>query len=131
MNWDIIAENRFLFLEGAKLTLVLTFFALLMAFAIAVPLSFLRNSNNRAIRGAVHAYTLIFRGTPLLVQLFLIYFGLAQFELIQTSFLWPWLSSPDTMAEPTSAWNPSPPRLALRPSTRPSPRVWPWLLWEL
>ncbi|MCD1633672.1 ABC transporter permease subunit [Martelella mediterranea] len=94
MNWDIIAENSGLFLEGAKLTLVLTFFALLLAFAIAVPLSFLRNSNNRAIRGAVHAYTLVFRGTPLLVQLFLIYFGLAQFELIQTSFLWPWLSSP-------------------------------------
>ena len=37
------------------------------------------------------AYSLFFRGTPLLVQIFLIYFGLGQFGLIRHSFLWPFL----------------------------------------
>ena len=38
-------------------------------------------------------YTYVIRGTPMLVQLFLIYYGLAQFEAVRESFLWPWLSS--------------------------------------
>jgi len=39
----------------------------------------------------IWAYTYFFRGTPLLIQLFLIYYGLAQFKAIRTSFLWPLL----------------------------------------
>ncbi|HEY0120457.1 MAG TPA: ABC transporter permease subunit [Rhizobium sp.] len=94
MNWDIIVENFGLYAEGAKLTLLLTVASLAISFLLAVPLSFARNSSSAAIRYPVFIYTLIFRGTPLLVQLFLIYFGLAQFELVRASILWPWLSSP-------------------------------------
>ncbi|MBM2712961.1 ABC transporter permease subunit [Mesorhizobium caraganae] len=94
MNWGIIGENLPLYAEGAKLTLFLAFGALLISFPLAVSLAFVRNSKVRALRYAVTIYTLVFRGTPLLVQLFLIYFGLAQFGLIRTSILWPWLSSP-------------------------------------
>ena len=39
-------------------------------------------------------YIFFFRGTPLLVQLFMIYFGMAQFEFVRSSFLWPLLREP-------------------------------------
>lgn len=94
MNWDIIADNLPRYLEGTKLTLLLTFASLGISFFLALPLAFLRNSHNRVVQYTVLAYTLVFRGTPLLIQLFLIYFGLAQFSLIRDSVIWPWLSSP-------------------------------------
>ncbi|MBB3237485.1 ABC transporter permease [Phyllobacterium endophyticum] len=94
MNWDIIVENLGLYAAGAKLTLLLTVVSLALSFFIAVPLALARNSPSPLLRYPVFVYTLIFRGTPLLVQLFLIYFGLAQFELVRTSIVWPWLSSP-------------------------------------
>jgi arginine/ornithine transport system permease protein len=94
MNWQIIADNAGAYRDGALLTIGLTAAALLLGFVLALGLALLRNSPNAWLRGAVMSYTLIFRGTPLLVQLFLIYFGLAQFGLLRQSFLWPWLSSP-------------------------------------
>lgn len=94
MNWDVIADNIGLYAVGARLTLFLTVASLSIAFFLALPLAFARNSRSWWVRYSVITYTLIFRGTPLLVQLFLIYFGLAQFELVRTSVLWPWLSSP-------------------------------------
>lgn len=94
MNWDVIGENLGLYAEGAKLTLLLAAASLALSFVLAVPLAFARNSASPLLRYTVLAYTLIFRGTPLLVQLFLIYFGLAQFELVRSSLFWPWLSSP-------------------------------------
>jgi len=94
MNWNIILGYVSDYGQGAKLTLFLTFSSLTIAFVLAVPLAFLRNSRHLGIRYAILTYSLIFRGTPLLVQLFLIYFGLAQFELIRNSLLWSWLSSP-------------------------------------
>ena len=45
----------------------------------------------RLISGTATAYSLFFRGTPLLVQIFLIYFGLGQFDIVRSSFLWPFL----------------------------------------
>jgi arginine/ornithine transport system permease protein len=94
MNWDVIIENLGLYAEGAKLTLCLTLASLLISFFLAIPLAFARNSASPFVRHTVIAYTLVFRGTPLLVQLFLVYFGLAQFGLVRESILWPWLSSP-------------------------------------
>ena len=41
----------------------------------------------------VWLFTYVIRGTPMLVQLFLLYYGLAQFEAVRNSVLWPWLSS--------------------------------------
>jgi arginine/ornithine transport system permease protein len=94
VNWDVIADNLSAYAEGARLTLLLTVASLFIAFFLAVPLAFARNSRMPVLRYAVLVYTVVFRGTPLLVQLFLVYFGLAQFELIRSSVFWPWLSSP-------------------------------------
>ena len=94
MSWDVIIENIGRFADGAQLTLLLTLVALVIAFALSIALALLRVSPRWWVRNLVAAYTLVFRGTPLLIQLFLIYYGLAQFELLRQSFIWPWLSSP-------------------------------------
>lgn len=94
MSWDVISDNFARFLDGAQLTLLLTAIALLIAFVLSIALALLRDSPRWWLRHLIGAYTLVFRGTPLLIQLFLIYYGLAQFELLRASFVWPWLSSP-------------------------------------
>ncbi len=79
-------------LSGLPLTLNLAFFALLGGFVIGLLLNLARTTRiGNAVAGF---YVYIFRGTPLLVQLFMIYFGLAQFEFIRSSFLWPLLREP-------------------------------------
>ena len=45
------------------------------------------------LNGPAWLYTYVIRGTPMLVQLFLIYYGLAQFEAVRESLLWPYFSS--------------------------------------
>eukprot|EP01038_Epipyxis_sp_PR26KG_P001930 gene1930-2734_t len=94
MSWDVIVDHFARFLDGARLTLLLTLIALGIAFALSIVLALLRNSPRWWLRHLIGAYTLVFRGTPLLIQLFLIYYGLAQFEIVRQSFVWPWLSSP-------------------------------------
>lgn len=94
MNWDVVIQNLGLYAEGAALTVRLSLMSLGTAFLLALPLAFARNSANAALRWTVIAYTTVFRGTPLLVQLFLVYFGLSQFGLLRATILWPWLSSP-------------------------------------
>ncbi|RLM22298.1 amino acid ABC transporter permease [Brenneria alni] len=94
MNWDIIADNLWMYADGTRLTLLLTAASLGISFFLSLGLALALNNAPRPIRALIELYTLIFRGTPLLVQLFLIYYGLAQFELLRSSLLWPWLSSP-------------------------------------
>ncbi|MEO1190825.1 MAG: ABC transporter permease [Pseudomonadota bacterium] len=66
---------------GAWLTLQLTALALAIGFLLAVPVAMARLSKNPWINYPCLAYTFYFRGTPLLVQLFLVYYGSGQFAL--------------------------------------------------
>lgn len=79
---------------GIPLTLLLTFASLLAGFVLAVPLAFMRASSRKWLSLPVLAYTYVFRGTPLLVQLFIIYYGLGQIGAIRSSFLWVMLREP-------------------------------------
>jgi len=94
MNWDVIIDNLGFYGRGIELTLLLTVISLGISFFLSLLLAVARNSRNPLLKNAVAAYTLVFRGTPLLIQLFLIYYGLAQFDLLRGSFLWTWLSNP-------------------------------------
>ena len=85
----LIAQNFDRFLLGAWVTLQLTVFALVIGGALAIPLAIARTSKNPFINGPVWMFTYTFRGTPLLVQTYLIYYGLGQFEAVRESFLWP------------------------------------------
>lgn len=94
MNFDAIAQNLPLYAAGVLTTLKLLAIALAGGLAAAVPLAVLRSRPEPWAHGPVWLFTYAIRGTPLLVQLFLIYYGLAQFAVVRESVFWPWLSSP-------------------------------------
>ncbi len=79
------------YLYGTWLTIQLVTISALLGLVLAIPVALCRISDNPFIKGPATAYSLFFRGTPLLVQIFLIYFGLGQFPFIRHSFLWPFL----------------------------------------
>jgi arginine/ornithine transport system permease protein len=58
---------------------------------LALPLGILRVAGPAPVRFAIWLFIYFFRGTPLLVQLFMIYYGLGQFEVVRTSVAWPLL----------------------------------------
>lgn len=89
MDFSIIGENIDLYFEGLATTMKLVSGALLIGLCLAVPLAIMQSSRNPLLRLPVFCYTYFFRGTPLLVQMFLIYYGSGQFEIIHDSFLWP------------------------------------------
>ena len=75
-------------LSGLNLTIQLVTISLFLGFCLAVGLALLRLSNNTFLSFFAKTYIFYFRGTPLIVQIFLIYYGLAQFEIIRESFVW-------------------------------------------
>lgn len=79
--------------QGIPASLMLTVVSLVIAFVLAVGLTFLLSMNNKAISRLINLYLTVFTGTPLLIQFFLIYFGPAQFTWITESPLWSLLSS--------------------------------------
>jgi His/Glu/Gln/Arg/opine family amino acid ABC transporter permease subunit len=88
---DILTEYWPRYLSGAWLTVQLVAISAILGLLLAVPVALARLSKNPLIHGTATAYSLFFRGTPLLVQIFLIYFGLGQFGIVRSSFLWPFL----------------------------------------
>lgn len=58
---------------------------------LALPIALMRLSKSRWLSVPAYGYVFFFRGTPLLLQLFLVYYGLSQFEFIRNSFLWSFL----------------------------------------
>jgi arginine/ornithine transport system permease protein len=92
MDFNIVAESFGFYLQGLWTTIWLVAAALFLGSCLAVPLAVMRTSRNPPINGPVWFYTYVFRGTPQLVQLFVIYYGAGQFEAIRNSFAWPLLS---------------------------------------
>ena len=93
MDFDAIRESLPSFASGALVTLELTLAALACGLLSALPLAVLRGARSRWISGPVWAFTYVIRGTPLLVQLYLLYYGLGQFDAVRDSVAWPWLRS--------------------------------------
>jgi arginine/ornithine transport system permease protein len=93
MDWGAISESLPGFLHGTLVTIELTLAALAIGLACALPLAVLRGWPSRWVWGPVWAFTYVIRGTPLLVQLYLIYYGLGQFDAVRDSFAWPLLRS--------------------------------------
>jgi arginine/ornithine transport system permease protein len=92
MDLNVIRESLPLYLEGLWTTVWLVAAALVLGLLLAVPLAILRTSRNPLVSWPVFGFTYFFRGTPLLVQLFMIYYGAAQFVGLRESFAWPLLS---------------------------------------
>ncbi|MFD2189486.1 ABC transporter permease [Pistricoccus aurantiacus] len=97
----LLAENSIFTLqtlgyywEGLVTTTQLVFLSLLIGLVLAVPLAIGRGSKHRFIKLPIFFYTYVFRGTPLLVQLYLIYYGVVFVEGIQDTWLWVILEDP-------------------------------------
>lgn len=94
MNWEVIIKWLPKLAQGATLTLELVAIAVIAGLIIAIPLGIARSSKHLHVRALPYAYIFFFRGTPLLVQLFLVYYGLAQFEAVRKGPFWPYLRDP-------------------------------------
>jgi histidine transport system permease protein/arginine/ornithine transport system permease protein len=86
MDLSVITGSLDQYLAGLWLTLHLVALSCVIGLAFAVPLAVARVSRNPAVYGPVAAYTWFFRGTPMLVQLLLIYYGLGQFEWMRAQW---------------------------------------------
>ncbi len=89
MDFLFILEHFDLYWQGLLLTLQLVAVALLLGFILALPLALLRRSAKWYLKLPAWGYIYVFRGTPLLIQLFIIYYGFGQLEAIRQSLFWP------------------------------------------
>jgi len=80
MSWELIWDSLPKLLAGAGVTVQLTLFSLAIGLLLAVPLALARLSHNPLLKYPTAGFVFYFRGTPLLVQLFLIYYGSGQFR---------------------------------------------------
>ena len=80
MDFDLMCKSIPQILGGARLTVLLVSLSLSMGFCLAIIVALLRRANIPLISAAIEVYVFVIRGTPLLVQLFLIYYGLGQFR---------------------------------------------------
>jgi len=94
MNYELMIETFPKLLVGLNITIQLVTISLLVGFCFAIGLALLRLSNNLFLNFFAKTYIFYFRGTPLLVQIFLIYYGIAQFEFIRESFVWSFFKEP-------------------------------------
>ena len=98
MDLDFAIEHLPRLLKAAKLTIELTLLSLFFGIFVGVFFAILRTSNSKVLYYISYYYSYVLRGTPLLVQIFIIYFGLAQLEWIRESFLWVFLKEPYSCA---------------------------------
>ena len=81
-------------LNATLITLKLLSVSLVLGLFLGLFFAILRLNKNPFINKFAYGYSYIFRGTPLLVQIFIIYFGLGQIESLRASFLWVALKEP-------------------------------------
>ena len=94
MNFELIYNNFFIILSGLDETLKLVVISLSLGFIIAIPFALARASSFKILSQSVYYYVFVIRGTPLLVQIYLIYYGLGTILFVRESFLWIVLKDP-------------------------------------
>ena len=88
MDFTAVIDNLPLYLSGLNVTIQLLLGSLLCGLLLALPLGVAAASQHWWLHASPRAFIYFMRGTPLLVQMFLIYYGLAQFEPLRESVLW-------------------------------------------
>ena len=95
IDLGFLGETFLALLSGLPLTLNLAAGAVGFGFVLAVALALMRMSGSAWLDGPARAYVFVFRGSPLLVQMFLIYYGLGQFRpSLQAVGLWTFFREP-------------------------------------
>jgi arginine/ornithine transport system permease protein len=94
INWNLPLNHWNIFVIGAWNTVILTLLSLAIGWVLSVPLSLARANKHPLFNRPVWCFTYFFRGTPLLIQLFLVYYGAGQFEAVRQSVFWVVLKDP-------------------------------------
>ena len=94
MDFELMIDSFPKLLNAAVVTLKLLSVSLIVGLFIGLLFAILRLNKNIFINKFAYGYSYVFRGTPLLVQIFIIYFGLGQIESLRSSFLWVILKEP-------------------------------------
>ena len=94
MDFELMINSFPKLLNAAAITLKLLSVSLVIGLFIGLLFAILRLNKNIFINRFAYGYSYLFRGTPLLVQIFIIYFGLGQIEYLRTTFLWTILKEP-------------------------------------
>jgi arginine/ornithine transport system permease protein len=91
LDLPVVLQSLPEFGRGLLMSMQLLALCLATGFVCAVPLAIARISSRRWLALPVWAFTYVIRGTPLLVQVFIVYYGLAQFPAVRESAVWPLL----------------------------------------
>jgi octopine/nopaline transport system permease protein len=94
MDWPFLLETIRQLLTGVPLAIGLTALSLALGLTLAVMTHAATVSGIAPLRWIARAHIDLFRGTPLLVQIFFIYYGLGQIPAVRESFLWQFLREP-------------------------------------
>lgn len=91
---SLIVKNFFIIISGLDNTLFLLIISLPIGFVLALVFALGRVSKIKILSSIIASYIFVIRGTPLLVQIYLIYFGLGSIKIIRDSFIWFALKEP-------------------------------------
>tara|TARA_B100000497_G_C7631274_1_gene379420 strand:- start:215 stop:892 length:678 start_codon:yes stop_codon:yes gene_type:complete len=94
MDFELMIDSFPKLLNAAGITLKLLSVSLIVGLLIGLFFAILRLNKNIFVNRFAYGYSYVFRGTPLLVQIFIIYFGLGQIEYLRSTFLWIVLKEP-------------------------------------
>lgn len=93
MDWQKIIDSLPLYFQGFGMTILLTVCSLFIGFALAWVCAVALEKKSR-FSFLINTYVYYFRGTPCLIQIYLIYYGLSQFEIINSTFVWVFFQDP-------------------------------------
>ena len=94
MRFELMYESFFKIIQGIPLTLQVVIIATILGFILAILVALMRISGRGILSIPAYYFVYLIRGTPLLLQLYFVYYGLGQFSFIRESFLWPILREP-------------------------------------
>jgi octopine/nopaline transport system permease protein len=94
LDFYFLADTLSQLLVAVPVTLSLFFASLMLGGVLSLAIVTMRVSPHWLPNRFARAYMLVFRGSPLLIQMFLVYYGLGQFPAIRDSFAWPVLREP-------------------------------------
>jgi len=94
MDFAFLSQTMITLLAAVPMTLALFSLSVFFGCLLALLIVWMRVGGNPVLSAFAKGYIFIFRGSPLLIQMFLVFYGLGQFGFIRYSFLWPLLREP-------------------------------------
>ncbi|HEX9168218.1 MAG TPA: ABC transporter permease subunit, partial [Roseiarcus sp.] len=91
MDFDFVSRTFVRLLAALPLTLSVWFLSVVLGALVAGGVTWMRVSGVKPLELFARAYVTVFRGTPLLIQLFVVYYGLASLPAVRASVVWPFL----------------------------------------